>query len=58
MYKNAEQNDSCLDSLPNVVAWVLMTGPIVFHFKAIQLGVISPLSDYQWPIDREEGHTN
>lgn len=35
-----------------------MTGPIVFHFEAIQLGVISPLSDYQWPIDREEGHTN
>lgn len=47
-----------LDSLPNVAVWVLMTGPIVFHFKAIQLGVIRPLSDYQWPIDREEGHTN
>lgn len=37
---------------------LLMTGPIVFRFKAIQLGVISPLSDYQWPIDREEGHAN
>lgn len=37
---------------------VLTTVPIVFHFKAIQLGVISPLSDYQWPIDREEGHSN
>lgn len=38
--------------------WLLMTGPIVFRFKAIQLGVISPLSDYQWPIDSEEGHAN
>ena len=47
-----------LASLPNVVAWVLMTGPIVVHFKAIQLGVISSLSDYQWPIDKVEGHTN
>lgn len=47
-----------LDPLPDVVVWVLMTRPIVFHFKAIQLGVISPLSDYQWLIDREEGHTN
>lgn len=47
-----------LDSLPNAAVWVLMTGLIVFHFKAIQLGVISPLSDYQWPIDTEEGHTN
>lgn len=47
-----------LDSLPNVAVWERMTGTIVFHFKAIQLGVISPLSDYQWPIDREEGHTN
>lgn len=47
-----------LASLPDVVVvWILMTGP-VFHVKAIQLGVISPLSDYQWPIDREEGHTN
>lgn len=40
-----------------------MTGPIVFHFKAVQLGVISPLSDYQWRIDREKdtlikGHLN
>lgn len=25
-----------LDSLPNVVVWVLMTGPIVFHFEAVQ----------------------
>lgn len=47
-----------LDSFPNVAVWVLMTGPFVLHFKAIQLGVIRPLSDYQWPIDREEGHTN
>lgn len=47
-----------LDSIPNVAARVLMIGPIVFHFKAIQLGSISPRSDYQWPIDREEGHTN
>lgn len=47
-----------LDLLPNVAVWLLITGPIVFHFKAIQLGVVSPVSDYQWPIDREEGHSN
>lgn len=47
-----------LDFLPNVAVWVLMTGTIVFHFRAIQLEVISPLSDYQWPINIEEGHTN
>lgn len=35
-----------------------MTGPILLHFKAIQLGVISPLSDYQCPIDGEKEHTN
>lgn len=38
--------------LPNAAARPLMTRPIVFHLKAIQLESISPLSDYQWPIDR------
>lgn len=52
-----------LGLLPNLAVWVLMTGPIVFLFKAIQLGVISPLSDYQWPIDSRKdtlikGHLN
>lgn len=43
-----------LNSLPDVPVWVLMTEAIVFQLKAIQLGVISPLSDYQWPIDGEK----